>query len=742
MGIKSIKIVNLLSFDELIINDFMDINCIIGKNNAGKSNLLKLLRFFYSKLDGVRELPPSLNSSYSSYGSISIVYDTTRIKDIVTSKKNNSNFLKHIYNVLFKGEPKGFVRGFFDVGYKRKTTYELTLKVNSDDSTEWSIKDKSIRNILNFLYPFFEVETRHIDLYDWDKLWFIISKLKTFNVNKLQHDDVVKFFDTSISEDSKSYSDYVDKIDGIIDISKYSYREKVLNYIKVGMKGHTFMVSGEELTFQSDGTNSYKYIELLLTLLISLTRREYITPTIYIDEPETGLHPKRNEELIYRLYEVYKSFKKTKNEREIGKYKTPYPKILFSTHSPNILKYVIKLFDSTQQVLHFSKKNNSSTKVAKMNSQYDDKRFLNVFSDNEARLFFSDFILFVEGATELEVFGNLRLLDEFPVLKRIDVYQNDNVTLKYTNPSYANLSIPYLVLYDADKLIDFNVVNNKISYKNGAINVGDLYKKVSRSYCGSNGYDQKKHIKVIMENGEKNYSPDPKRIKFINPILRDTIASINKNILIPNNVMLNATTIEGSLINENSIHVFNQWIISEIVNNLTVKNTKDVSKFIDAHEKMYKSGVGIDIVFNGLFSMNGVVYPLTYKQSKFVKLIKYKLMNKIKNELKICCSSADDILILYRLVFDGKTDTLISMSNDSKKYIDPLFRAVVNDMKNKYLSSFGYVMGKSGGWVTMFIDYSLDYLRENFDEEYFENEFDYLFPELYGIISIASSSIE
>ncbi|EEL8094508.1 AAA family ATPase, partial [Salmonella enterica] len=51
MGIKSIKIKNLLSYDEIHISDIKDINCIIGRNNTGKSNLLKLIRFFYTKLE-------------------------------------------------------------------------------------------------------------------------------------------------------------------------------------------------------------------------------------------------------------------------------------------------------------------------------------------------------------------------------------------------------------------------------------------------------------------------------------------------------------------------------------------------------------------------------------------------------------------------------------------------------------------------------------------------------------------
>jgi len=91
VSIKSIKIKNLLSFDELIINDFKNINCIVGRNNSGKSNLLKLIRFFYHKLEDKRELPPTLNSKYSTFGTITIIYDTSRIKQ---------NFKKFLKNIL------------------------------------------------------------------------------------------------------------------------------------------------------------------------------------------------------------------------------------------------------------------------------------------------------------------------------------------------------------------------------------------------------------------------------------------------------------------------------------------------------------------------------------------------------------------------------------------------------------------------------------------------------------------
>ena len=125
MGIKSIKINNLLSFNHIIISDIKDINCIVGKNNVGKSNLLKLLKYFYNKLEGERHLPPKLNSNYSTFGTITITYDVSRIYKIVTSKSNKTKFFKHIYSTIFKNN-------------FNHDTFELTLKIHSNDSSEWS----------------------------------------------------------------------------------------------------------------------------------------------------------------------------------------------------------------------------------------------------------------------------------------------------------------------------------------------------------------------------------------------------------------------------------------------------------------------------------------------------------------------------------------------------------------------------------------------------------------------------
>ncbi|WP_443088992.1 AAA family ATPase [Vibrio sp. 16] len=83
MGIKSIKIKNLLSFNNFMIKDLSDINCVIGKNNVGKSNLLKIIDFYYKALNNEFSQNLQLHSKYSNHGEITITFDTSRLEDVI-----------------------------------------------------------------------------------------------------------------------------------------------------------------------------------------------------------------------------------------------------------------------------------------------------------------------------------------------------------------------------------------------------------------------------------------------------------------------------------------------------------------------------------------------------------------------------------------------------------------------------------------------------------------------------------
>ena len=755
MGIKSVRIKNLLSFDDVFIKDIKDINCIIGQNNTGKSNLLNLLQYFYNQLSGVQAIPPKHNSSYSPIGSISITYDTTRIKRIVTSK-GNSPYQKHIYNTLFRNPFKKTGDAFLnfilstvtvDSNLERgNSTFELKLQINRNGSTSWSTKNKDVRDIINRIYPFFSIDTRRIDLYDWGKLWDLVSHLKFINTNSLKRDQLVNFIDENVSKKSGSYRDYVNKIEKITSTSSYSYQEKVLNYVKVGLEGHTFNIEGNELNSQSDGTNSHKYIELFLNLLIALTRREFITPTVYIDEPEIGLHPKRSEELIYRLNEIYRSFQKTKDEKEIGRYKTPYPKIILATHSPNIVKSIVKYFrkENEHQVLHFSKEKSHSTNIRVMKSHFDDRRFLNVFSDNEARLFFSSFILFVEGETELELFGNIKLANNFPKLRKIDTYKANDLTMKPINPSFSNLAIPYLKLFDADLLIETNLSNGTFKFQDKKLDLKALYKKYQCSYYGSKSYKIRSNIKSALRHEGLAKTLTPNNLNFDKFKYEEFIRWLNNNILIKDRTLIASTTIEGSLINDNSITILFHWLINEFIENIQIGGKGDVKSRINNIAANYPVDKSVGKHFSKVFAHPPSQDKFTGKQLKIAKLVKLNFLNNIKVDLKNKGLSEKEIVIVFRLVFGGKTNTLIKLSKSTKTVPKDIVELVFK-IREIYLRMLPYKVAKASGWVTSFMNFSIDYITQVRCKENgtsFNTEFEKIFPELYDIIDKASFWIE
>ncbi|WP_314154451.1 retron Eco8 family effector endonuclease [Rouxiella badensis] len=694
MSIKSIRIKNLLSYDEIFINQIKDINCIIGRNNSGKSNLLKILKFFYQKIEGKRVLPPALHSNYSSFGSITIEYDLTRIKAIATSNRaKKTDFIKHIYNIFFTPTPISGVI-FLDGHEQTSTSIKLTLIINKDESVKWSNKDDNKIKLIGYLFPYFEIETRHIDLYDWNRLWLLVSRLKSFKVEKLNENELIEFIDSRISENSLGYKDYISKIQEITKTTKYSYREKVLNYVKIGIKGQTFNVEGQNLTTQSDGTNSFEYISIFLNLLISLTRREFISPILYIDEPETGLHPKACEDLIYKLHDNFSLYSKTKKGREKGRYKTPYPKIFFSTHSPHITKVTIKIFQERQQVLHFTKDSRNKTTFSHMRSQFSDDKFINTFSDNESRLFFGNYILFVEGETEIEALSNRNLIKHFSFIDKVDIYKTSStVNLYNLNPNINNAVIPFLYLFDLDKAFDFTLSAGKakIIFKKN----GDLYgfkqtqldEEISRFIKGYSTEYKKisAALKYISTSQDSTYLYD-KRFHFFDEASSQEIGKLIQSIgtySSTKNIKFLSTTFEGCLINEHSSPLFYHWLTLE-------------------------HGIAV----------NSIIARI--KKSKLID---------------------ESILLSFlRIIFNGKTEILTkygqidALTGNPKSSKHTSARRLLKLTEKAFLP-YGAKTDKTGGWVSKFLDFSISEIEKMPSTDSFEKKFNRYFPEFHSILN-------
>lgn len=743
MGIKSIRIKNILSFDDVYIDNFEDFNLIIGRNNSGKSNLLKVFKYFYEKLDEQRSIPLTLNSNYTPSGTITITYDTTRIKKIVTSTNNNSRFHKHIYNTLFKDTNKSKITTLFSPERKKRNSeYSLTLTISNDDSISWSTKDKKLLSLIKIIYPFFYIDTRRMDLYNWEDIWRIISSINSFNFQKISEDEILNFLDENISAREGDYKKYINRITDVIDTKPYTYKEKVINYIRIAIKGHIFTNSGEDISYQSDGTNSHKYIETIIKLLISLSRTEFITPTIYIDEPEIGLHPKLGEQFITTIYTTYNRYKKTAPEKEIGKYSTPYPCLIFSTHAPNILKQTIKLFSTDQQVLHFSKKNKKTTKVSKIKSQYTDLRFINMFSDNEARLFFSEYILFVEGSTEMEVFQNSLLSKIYPVLGRIDIYASDDVMLRNINPTYSRTAIPFLIIKDIDKVI-------KLDYKSEILSLnGDisLVNKMIRGGCLNfyNPFSTRKinFAKEIISTDKSKQELSVNGLFFKTFRIESFVRNINR-LLKSSNLSYMVTTIEGSLINEHSLKYFYKWICHIVLYQLDVNN-ENPKKMFAGLMKTYNIRNGSINILNSAFRLSNNLSQLEPAEQILALKIKKRALFLIKKNIQNDFNDVKVITTLFRLLFGGKTSTLISLEMNLKKNclrIDPSITTKIKEYKNHELKFLVPYTTKTSGWVTSFLDFTINKLAEENANMLIEN-LRFLFPEIISIIEQASSSID
>ncbi|QFU05123.1 recombination protein F [Pseudoalteromonas sp. THAF3] len=695
MGIKRIQIRNILSFKEADISGLEQVTCLLGKNNAGKSNLLKAISFFYKALEGVRCIPLELNSNYDSYGQISITFDTFHINKLVHSYKAQKNhYFSKVRSALFPRE-KNMWFSFFSTGERPKEYDELTLTLNIRNDSSYSFEGGSstLRELILDIFPLFEIDSRHLELHDWNHLWQFLGKLRPFNAVEFQTQ-----FESFLEESElETYRKKIDEINRLSSTIPYRYRDKIMAYLKAGLKGDKFEFNGFDLSRTSDGTNSYNYILTVLNLISALSKRTYQTPVIFVDEPEIGLHPKMSEKLIhefqYRLEQLY-------TNKEGEKLKTSRPKLILSTHSQNIVKQVIKSFNNEHKVIHFYKKNTDfSTSVSYAKSKFDDSNFICNFGDNEARLFFSSFILFVEGQTEKEVFENNHLIRKFPWLLGVDVYKaSDEKVSKKITPDFINTKIPYKFLFDADKGV-------KIHYDKS---IGENILKFDR--CGSSLDLRPIAIKKIKERAYMSYSltkndtPNLAREVYrlagkiisldkapisICPLrltckksdfLSDLFFSINR-VLRGQNVIVLSTTIEGALINEKSLNLFLSWLRTKC----------DV-------DEIYK---------------------------------------KI-NEVSFLNNSA--LTQYLRIAFSGKSDTLVKMKK-FKRNDTPT--TLVEDEAKKTMKSLEAILNSSGnthktsGWVSDFLNYAILELEHESKESKseFEKLFRVYFKELYDTLS-------
>ncbi|MGS3377095.1 retron Eco8 family effector endonuclease, partial [Klebsiella pneumoniae] len=415
---------------------------------------------------------------------------------------------------------------------------------------------------------------------------------------------------------------------------------------------------------------------------------------------------------------------------------------------------IIRLFkgEGEHYIFHFSLGAHRITKICLLNSRFKDKRFLNIFSDNEARLFFSEFILFVEGETELELFGNLELINKFSFLNRVDVYKTNEVLLRAMNPRNSNAPIPYLTVYDADKLVTYDFQDRRFKFRSKEINLLDIYKRYSCTPFFSPNYQNKRILSNIIKIDGVELELDENGISYKKLDLPAFIARCNRVLYKTDRIHMAPSTIEEVLICNASRKILIRWLAHEAASlskgKLCIGGKGDINRKLDGLRSKFKLS-NLKWFFTNVFTKHEYTGELSPENEDFIAMLyvlNAKEMLRLFYKKGSSLSQADQTTIL-RLALNGKSHTLYSYKESEEPYDEnnPISFEVINAVqviKNQFLKKLSIDLGKTGGWVTSFLDFAIaDIEKRTTNDKSFEEIFASTFPHLHDILKKISTSI-
>lgn len=664
MPISRVRIKNCKSIKDLLI-PFNHVNCLLGENGTGKTNILKTIKYFYDNLvekNSDDSLCDKVNPYIQSF-EITFYYDFSRLKKIAESHfERISIYDDYSLNPIFK-KIKNIDKKYSD----QDGDIKITLNQNKNGIQKWNVPYE-IRAFIKNIFPIYFSQTRHLNLINWDDLWEIIGELSKIGVakNTSYREELEECFKNAFGERYSTILSYIktEFVTNDIDIKAFNSNQQFANMYQLQLGGNSFKHKLEELEYFSDGINSYNYLKLLINLISKISDRKIKEPTIIIDEPEIGLHPRYIDEMV-----------------DIFSGKSDYIKILLSTHSSRIIKNLMS--DSSKVNLYHISMESEYSKLKRIN-RFTDKRELNIVTEQESSYYFAKNIVFVEGATELELFSNKYILKLFPFLKEIDFYSYDgnSLKLKIIHPHEKNTSIPYLILLDLDQILKYDKTTSEFTIKKGdkvtnPLKEGESVKK-EILYYGSKRektYNIRKRILGIISKSKFHFDSNWGYI-----LGESTYFNRLRNLIriysLQYNILPVFTTIEGALINR--------------VNHPLVYNWLKLYKKKEAHKK------AIDQIYN---FKNTSAYKTT----------------------------------VLRLVNDGKFDNLETVN----EWIGKIKDISDQNIKEIFENVAKVKNSKASGWVTDFINYFFESNISNLELTQ-EEEIDIFkknFPEIYLIVT-------
>lgn len=564
--IKSIKIRNFKSIENMTF-DFEignNIICLLGKNGSGKSTIFKAINFFFDNINKKfsEEIAVDKINPYVQKCTITITFNFHLLK----IKSKNNQKLESEFNSLAK--------------FSNNDEIEITMTQYKDGMISWNIDNSEVLQTIKKVFPLYYIDTRYLDLFSWDKLWGIINDLSIAMPQIDEESIIVKFDEVFEAVYGKKYIDSKKILQSVfsenmISIDKYHFEDKLASAFSIRFGGKNFLINDRGLDFYSDGTNSFKYLVMLISLIPQISSTSCKFPIILVDEPEIGLH---NTFICEFVSCVCRNIKQNA--------------LLFtSTHSPKI----ISEFANSKEKYALYKVNNYRlySTIRKMNLSWLESKAL--VSIKETECYFSDYLVYVEGETELQVFNNPYILSLYPKLSKVHFYSTDSNDSRLSNAyvNTLNLGIDYKVIVDIDKIINYNCKKFKLKsdrfmnpVKNNIKNKSDLF-RFYKSKCETE-VDRESIIADIRSLLARTYEPELNKHYFNNGDYDNLFRKISKYCNFYN-FIVNRTTIEGELITLENIDKFSLFLDTLNLNGEEQNQHKSISMIEDVKEKTVKT---------------------------------------------------------------------------------------------------------------------------------------------------------
>lgn len=431
MPLSQIEIKNFRSIQFCKL-DLRRVNILLGENGTGKTNVLHAVKYFYDNLVSKAKSEDVFNyhNNLSNCIEITLTFDVEKLR-------------LYSYANLKKGEDIRYKTYYEQItGCFQNREFSARMTKTKDGLVRWNCDISTRKMILN-LFPLYLVDSREIDLINWDVLWKHMGDLLKMEnqasaelKGKIQ--SVIEDTDENLNGRLLGMNHIFERRN--VKVAPYTKNEFAAALAQIYFSGNGFNFEDNKLDAYSNGTNSFNFTFLLIHILNIISQTKMKEPVVVLDEPEISLHNRMIDSLTDIFYECSNDMC-----------------FLLASHSPRLVKNVLKQDGQNHVLYHVYQDWNQVTGLSRFRifeESDKDNRERFFITDQHASAYFAKALLLVEGETELEVFQNPYLKILFPWLGSVEVVKSmsDDVVYRITSPKNRLCHIPSVALLDLDKI--------------------------------------------------------------------------------------------------------------------------------------------------------------------------------------------------------------------------------------------------------------------------------------------------